>query len=416
MNARAQGSLVQELTLHPTIIGKIKLGVQVLTPTTRKNQKAVEIYRDGVSAGLPFSKIESRLFKECSISNGMMPENTEYFSLCKSDFTDPASVDLLTEKYGEDRDGTKRIYRIPVVFPYGDALEVMPHRFAAYTASALVYFSEYHAGTRYCNYVSQPVPNEQAQRVTRSFGRSRIEIRKDDEIDGICNPEGCSKFQNKGCKLELKLHCSIPGLKGAGLVQIHTTSIYSLRQWYSTLEFVQKALGSIRNKEFFITKKLVDTTYLDKNGALAKSKTWITVLNSTIDIPEMLAIANQDSVRNIRRDTKHANQAAALLENSPSEYLYPKVLSDQERTQRFELFQQYLKDVESSDRSPLDKAICELKAYLKYLNVNQTNFDQYASRKHGENWSQSLKAVKAEIAYVSISTESEMRAVLASSE
>lgn len=411
MNARAQGSLVQEMVIRPTIIGKIKLGIQVLTFKTAQNPRAVQIYNQGVERGMTFAEIERQIQQQCDIKNGLCPSNTEYLTISKNDFTDPASVDYLLEKYGEDRNGERRIYKLPIVFPYGETLLAMPHRFACYNSKELMYSSEYRAGKRYCT-MYEPFDHGANNTVTRKFGpRIRI-VRQDEHIDGLCDPEGCPQFQKKACQLDLSLQCLIPGLKGAGIVQIHSTSSIALRQWYSTLDFVERALGSIRNVEFFITKKLMDTTYMSKDGVLEKSKAWITVLNSSIDIPDLM---NQvDDVLSPKEAISAANQSVALLENEPSPVFTPRLISNEEQKQRYEKFQQYLKDIQHSDKSPLEKALSELKVYLKYLNVSLASYNAFASAKHGSDWTNSLEIVQSQIKYVSTRTEAEMHVVLSS--
>ena len=69
--------------------GKIRPGIMVLTKAAQKNEKAVEIYRDGVAKRLKYSEIEKQISDETGLAHPMYPRNTEYFSVAASDFGMP---------------------------------------------------------------------------------------------------------------------------------------------------------------------------------------------------------------------------------------------------------------------------------------------------------------------------------------
>lgn len=406
-------ALVQELTLRPSLIGRIRLGIQVLTLASQENKRAVRIYDDGVDAGLSYKSIARQIETECGIKHSMKPENIEHLRISPSDFSDPQSVAQLLKMYGEDRGDGLKIYSLPILFPFDDPLKVMPHRFAAWTASSLQYFSEYsETGERYCMTYAKPAKSEVSSRLTRSFGGRPKEPRQDEFIDGHCDLQSCPQFQNGKCDLDLNLFFLIPGLKGAGVLQAHSTSAISMTQWYTTLSLVQNARGSLRNVEFRLTKKLMDTTYVNEKGVIEKSKNWVTILTAAVDIPRMMQEADVRAIENDTGVIVKANASADLLQNTRSSAVMLVDMSDDEKAHRHAQLQQYLATVRSSDKTDHEKVLLELKGYLKYLNVSAKAYEQYAIQKLGENWTHSIDVLQREVAFVSSRTEAEMQMIL----
>ena len=407
-------AIVQELQMRPSIIGRIRFGIQNLTFESQKNPLAVKIYEEGVEAGLKFDAIEREIQEVCKIKNPLKPENTEYLRITKSDFNDPESVQILLDKYGEDRgNGSgKRIYSLPILFPYDDPLKVMPHRFSNYTFSSLVYFSEYgNDGERYCMKYSTPKKSEVSTRLTRSFGGRAKEIRQDEYINGLCETEMCPEFQDRKCSLDLNLYFLIPGLQGAGVVQAHSVSTISLNQWYSTLMMVYKARGTLRNVKFSLTKKLMDVTFINKLGKTEKVEQFITVITSNIDIPELM-MQSLEGIKNEAILIQDGNDASSVLQGKKP--LDVVVTSNEKRNEQFERLQVYLKKVNESDCEELTKQVKVLKGYLFYLNVPLSDFEEYAIQKYGADWSKNIEQVKNAVNLVSISTEAELKHLLVS--
>lgn len=408
----APRALVQEMRIRPPVIGKIRLGIQVLTSAGKKNEQVARIYRDGVEAGRTFNAIARQIEADTGQRHCLRPENTEHLSISASDFTNPDAIETLMDLYGEDRGQGKRIYALPIMFPFDDVLEVMPHRFAAYTASTLQYFSEYgNAGERYCMTYAKPVQSQVSNRLTRSFGGRVKETRQDEYIDGHCDFERCPQYQDKKCSLDLSLFFLIPGLKGAGVVQAHSTSTIAMMQWYGTLSLVKSAKGSLRNVQFHLTKKLMDTNYINDKGVMEKSKNWITILTSPIELPKLIQ-EEERLLLDKPQAVVSANHAANLLENRSDVVEQVDAVVSDEQAYRHGQLLDYLEMLSASDKTPIDKAIAELKGYLAYLKVKPSVFHLYAVNKHGDNWDTSLVTVQKLIGYVSIKTEAELKHVL----
>ena len=400
-------AIVQEMFIRPSVIGKIRLGIQVLTLKGQSDPKAVKIYEDGVSAGLSFSVIKKNIQEQCGIEYPMRPENIEYLKFNKSDFNDPDSIEILLNKYGEDRGKGKKIYSLPVMFPYDDPLKVMPHRFSFWSASSLQYFSEYSEdGQRYCMKYSTPKKSEFSSRIAKSFSGRAKEIRQDEFIDGICDTDSCPQFQEDKCSLELSLTFLIPGLKGAGVVQAHSSSKISMSQWYATLKFVYESRGSLRGVNFSLTKKLMDITYINKQGITERSKQFITVLTSDIDIPNLL----QKSMIGINEAVliDDAVNAAHVLDAKHKEIQVVE-MSSEERDDKLRKLHDYLTRVDDGVEDSVTKLRRKLGAYLKYLNVANSDFDLFARYAYGEDWSNNEDRLNYFINLVSSSTESEIK-------
>ncbi|MBC3871431.1 recombination directionality factor [Undibacterium oligocarboniphilum] len=408
-------SIVDELQLTMQVVGRIRLGKKVLTKELAGNQRAVHIYDQGLKDGLSYDQIEQLLVKETSKKNPLKMENTQHFTFSQKDFHDPNALHELNRMYGEDRGNGRLVYSIPIRFTSDDPLSVMPHRFAMYSTKGVIYFSEYsNEGTRHCMRYPTPPTSATATRITRSFGPRPKEFRMDDDIpDGICNFENCPQFQAKQCRLDLSLQFSIPGIRGAGVIQANTSSTNSLKQWHKTLSFVSHLQGTLRNTEFTLTKICMEVPYFSERG-LEKSKQWVTVLVSDIDTCKAL----EEYWLNQQLDSSDVvHKAVALLENVPGESESDSsqpatAASDVELDERHEMLMQFLASLKAANLTPLERAVKELRAYLKYFGESPAVFNQYAIHKHGDNWASEQKIVEKEILHISTLTVSELQHLL----
>ncbi|WP_269769662.1 hypothetical protein [Burkholderia gladioli] len=74
------------------------------------------------------------------------------------------------------------------------------------------------------------------------FGGRDVIFRQDDAIpDGICNPEQCPQYQSRQCNLGAQFIFAIPDIKGLGLIELPTNSIYVLQKAYAAMKTVQLA-------------------------------------------------------------------------------------------------------------------------------------------------------------------------------
>lgn len=399
--------LAQEVRLRPRVIGSIRLGKKAMTNAAKQNPRAVEIFEEGEKAGLPYKTIEASLERECQIRHGLYPVNTEHFTIRESEFNDPRQVKKMLELYGEDRGDGLKLYKFPVVFPWDDINQVMPHRFSAYRARQIDYFSEYDTeGNRYCMQYVAPEMSELSTRAKKFFGGRPKRMRQDQFISSACIPENCPQYQKGECSLDLKLQFLIPGIQGAGVFEGHSTSQMSLQNWYSTLSLVMGTQGTLRNITFELTKKLMEISYVNDKGGTEKSKQWITVLNSDISLPELMLQSDASKSTQLRLVASAENAANALCDDKNEVVITEP--SELEKNRRFELLQSYLKDVKNSDRPMLEKSLGSLAGYLKYLNVKQEKFSIYAAACYSDDWSKNQKTVDRLIDLVASKTEKEM--------
>ncbi|MGF6851702.1 hypothetical protein [Paraburkholderia sp. CI3] len=304
-------SVVEERALRPPVIGHIRPGIKVLTSSARKNNRAVEIYNDMVAAGDSFDTIGKSIESKCGLNNALAPKNTPYFTCRRSDFTNPDVADEILRLYGEDRGEGLKLYRFPVLFAFNDWMQNLPNQMAVYGTNGRKFFSQYERdGIRYCMTYAKMERDQRAQRAVRHFGGRTVIRRQDEAIhDGICDPEQCPQYQARHCNLSASFIFAVPDIKGLGLIELPTNSIYVLQKAYSAMQTVQLARGKLTGTRFWITKREFDITRINENGEAVRAKQLLTVLDADIDIGALLDGAD-DAVPAIEA----AGHAVALLE------------------------------------------------------------------------------------------------------
>lgn len=306
-------SVVEERALRPPVIGHIRPGIKVLTSKARGNARAVELYESMVSAGESFDAIAMALESKCNLKNALAPRNTPYFTCRRSDFTNPDVADEILKLYGEDRGEGLKLYRFPVLFAFNDWMQNLPNQMTVYGSNGRKFWSKYELdGIRYCMTYAQPPRNPRAQRAVRHFG-GRTVVRRQDEVipDGICDPAQCSQYQARQCNLSASFIFAVPDIKGLGLIELPTNSIYVLQKAYSAMQTVQLARGKLTGTRFWITKREFDITRINDNGEAVRTPQMLTVLDADIDIGALLDAAD-DAVPALDA----ATQAVALIEAS----------------------------------------------------------------------------------------------------
>ncbi|APA90372.1 hypothetical protein BJG93_32780 (plasmid) [Paraburkholderia sprentiae WSM5005] len=304
-------SVVEERALRPPVIGHIRPGIKVLTSRARANNRAVEIYNDLVAAGDSFDTIGKVIESKCNLKNALAPKNTPYFTCRRSDFTNPDVADEILRLYGEDRGEGLKLYRFPVLFAFNDWMQNLPNQMAVYGTNGRKFFSQYERdGIRYCMTYAKVERDQRAQRAVRHFGGRTVIRRQDEAIpDGICDPEQCPQYQARHCNLSASFIFAVPDIKGLGLIELPTNSIYVLQKAYSAMQTVQLARGKLTGTRFWITKREFDITRINENGEAVRAKQLLTVLDADIDIGALLDGAD-DAVPAIEA----AANAVALLE------------------------------------------------------------------------------------------------------
>ncbi|MFL9936481.1 hypothetical protein P0D88_47595 [Paraburkholderia sp. RL18-103-BIB-C] len=304
-------SVVEERALRPPVIGHIRPGIKVLTSAARKHERAFALYNQMVAAGDSFETIGKTIESKCNIRNALAPKNVPYFTCRRSDFTNPDVADEILKLYGEDRGDGVKLYRFPVLFAFNDWMQNLPNQMAAWGTTGRKFFSEYGPdGVRYCKTYAKAERDPRAQRATRHFGGRVVIFRQDDSIpDGVCDPAQCPQYQARQCNLTANFIFAIPDIKGLGLIELPTNSIYVLQKAYSAMQTVQLARGKLTGTRFWITKREFDITRINENGEPVRARQLLTVLDADIDIGALLDAAD-DPVPALEA----ANEAVALLE------------------------------------------------------------------------------------------------------
>ncbi|MEM5440394.1 hypothetical protein [Paraburkholderia diazotrophica] len=306
-------SVVEERAMRPPVIGHIRPGIKVLTSRARGNARAVELYDSMVAAGESFDAIAMALESKCNLKNALAPRNTPYFTCRRSDFTNPDVADEILKLYGEDRGDGLKLYRFPVLFAFNDWMQNLPNQMTVYGMNGRKFWSQYERdGIRYCMTYAKVARDQRAQRAVRHFGGRTVIRRQDEAIpDGICDPEQCPQYQARQCNLSASFIFAVPDIKGLGLIELPTNSIYVLQKAYSAMQTVQLARGKLTGTRFWITKREFDITRINENGEAVRTTQPLTVLDADIDIGALLDAAD-DAVPALDA----ANQAVALIEAS----------------------------------------------------------------------------------------------------
>ncbi|RDK11717.1 hypothetical protein [Cupriavidus lacunae] len=317
-------SLIEERPARPPIIGKIRPGIKVLTKKAKENEQAVKIHDAWLARGESFEAIGEEIERKTKLRNALVPKNTGWFTCRASDFTNSATAEEILQKYGEDRGDGLKLWRFPVIFAFDDWLRNMPNQLKVWGARGLQYFSEYGTdGKRYCKMYAAPEVDQRAQRAKRLFGGRTIILRQDDAIpDGVCDPHQCPQYQERKCNLNANFIFAIPDIKGLGLIELPTNSIYVLQKAYAAMQTVALARGGrLAGLQFWISKKAVDITRIGDDGLPMRQEQMLTMLDAEIDMGALLDGADQ-----MAPALEAASHAVALFEGPPSATPAPPVL------------------------------------------------------------------------------------------
>jgi hypothetical protein len=300
--------------------GKIRAGIKVLTKKAAEHPKAKEIYERGVAANDSFDAIERAISDAVpELKTPLIPKNVPWFTVRPDDFSNPEIATQILAAYGEDRgDGTKRLYRFPVVFPADMWQAVMPHELVAWGANEKKYWSEYapDGRVRYCKCYA-PVPMDSSgKRAIRIFGGRKTTLRQ--ENGGLCDPELCNEYQNRQCNLSGRFIFFIPGIKSIGAFELHTNSFYAMNaaiQKFETIAFMRggRISGFLDTKQtsFYITKNLMEVPHIDEEGRAVRVAHWIIELEAPVDVTALLRVSDEDENAMV-----NAAQAVRVLEGS----------------------------------------------------------------------------------------------------
>jgi hypothetical protein len=168
-----------------------------------------------MSANHSFETIERAISEAVpELKTPLIPHNVPWFTVRPDDFPNPEIAKEILTAYGEDRgDGTRRLYRFPVVFPADMWQAVMPHELIAWGANERKFWSEYapDGRVRYCKCYA-PVPMDhtgQARSASSAVARQRC-ARK----TGPVRSGALGEYQNRQCNLSgpSSLHSGIKSI------------------------------------------------------------------------------------------------------------------------------------------------------------------------------------------------------------
>lgn len=393
MNGAPVRSIVEERAPRLPVIGRIRPGIKVLTSVARKNERAVKLYDELLAAGESFERIGEEIERRCNVRNALAPRNVPYFTCRRSDFTNPEIADEILRLYGEDRGDGLRLYRFPVTFAFNDWMANIPNEMATWGTTGRKYFSEYGPdGTRFCKLYAKPERDPRAQRAQRNFGPRQSVLRVDDAIpDGVCNPERCPQYQSRQCNLSARFVFAVPEIKGLGLIELPTNSIYVLQKAYSAMQTVALARGRLTGTRFTLSKREFEITRINETGDPVRQAQMLTVLDAEIDISALL-----DGADDHPPALEAATHASALLEGSGNVHTLHPAMSGSVG----EAVSQGVGDSHADDaeREPmpheetLEEKRDRMSDLLNRLGLNaetrQRDFRCYAHAKFGRGWTQ----------------------------
>lgn len=273
------------------VAGKIRPGVKILTAAAKRIPGADTIYKEGVEAGATFEAIEAALRKLPGAPQyPTTPRNSPYFRVNQADFLQPGAAKTLLDLYGEDRGEGVQLYQFPVVFPSDDLDVIFQEQFEAWRASELLHWSEPGPDGLQCMQRQAPVI-ERARR-HRWGGRDVAAV-------GPCDPNACDLFGSGQCKHNGTLYFWVPGLLGAGLIELAFTSVYASLGIAEIIEMVRAGLGRVRgtwdSKPIFrISKTKESVSSVDwSTGKVGRQDQYIIRLEAALDMVAILSHAEQ---------------------------------------------------------------------------------------------------------------------------
>lgn len=416
------------------ITGRIRPGIKVLKKAFADNQKAQNIYKRGMLAGVGFKSIENALEKE-GIKSALVPKNEPFFSVWEQEFKNPETARKILDTYGEQREGdpVKRLYRFPVIFLGSDPYRMIMSRYEAYSASGLKFWSvEQGNGERLCKTKGE-VPKQRNGRVVR-LSRGRPDV-----VRGNCVPEECPEFQRRECNERHHIVVAIPGATNAvEFVEIPTGSFYGSDQVKETLKAVATVCGGSIPLDvqmgykghpiFWMSKALEKVSRITDTGEVQRVPQILARLDADIEMAHLVTLAEnafnkaQFAARNMlpnsaaEKGLSIEHKPAAVVDDIiPTTTASPepeKVFTHEEDQQRHEETFVHLEEPTKDECIPSSQPqheadVEEIKVLRKELFklCNETGITSeciiaYGTVRYGDNWGRNpvnLKTVLREI-------------------
>lgn len=262
--------------------GIIRPGIMKLKSTATKQD--IELYNNLVQKGLSWDEIDKKLSLDNYGKSKLIPANVDYFSIRPADCENPDAPAELIKLYG-DPDGKLRSF--PVWFPVNEWWNIIPHSLRCFGVNGIKFRSNFKSvnghKVRICEY-----PLELQPKVRVFGGRSWGER--------PCEPELCPEYQKGECKLGGVIQFYIPGMRGAGVWILPTTSWYSLVRIKSTLEMVSQLTGGriaglfVNSETPFVIRKVYDeiSTIDFQTGKPVRRGQWLISLECQIDMYQLV--------------------------------------------------------------------------------------------------------------------------------
>ncbi|WP_347877481.1 hypothetical protein [Paraburkholderia sp. BL6665CI2N2] len=131
------------------------------------------------------------------------------------------------------------------------------------------------------------------------------------------------QYQERKCNLSANFVFAIPDVKGLGLIELPTNSIYVLQKAYSAMQTVSLARGRLTGTRFWLSKKEFDITRIDDNGQAVRQKQMLTVLDADIDLGALLDAGDEPQPA-----LEAASRAVALIEAGGNVEVLSQAMTD----------------------------------------------------------------------------------------
>ena len=283
-----------------SIAGKIRAGMKLPTKQTLASPEAMRIVNRTKNGEISYQQAATEIQKRCGIDKPFYPRNTPFYSAHPWDLeSGQVAADKLLSLYGEMREGdTKpRLYRFPVVFPdiHKGGIDLALGSGLAVRGGGprtIHYQSRYgDDGVRRCVYLPPVVKTQDTSR--------KQHPRRDFVVRGLCEPDICPQYAANECRFAGTLRFYIPGMPGAGLFSLETSSTLAASEIYLRLSSLLQECGTLPNftpdgrPVFWLTKAQKQRNYFDNEANPQRGLQWVPILETEIDLTKVRMLQEQ---------------------------------------------------------------------------------------------------------------------------
>jgi len=268
--------------------GVIRPGIMV--PKSSCSASDVELYKTLAAQGKTWDEIEAKLGTDGGGRAKLIPKNVDYFSVFPGDCVNPENAHKLMQLYA---DGDGKLRSFPVVFPMNEWWNIVPHSLICYGSAGLKYKSDF-----------KLIKDKNGQGLdAESICTFPLDLKPGIKVFGgrawaerPCDPATCVEYQSGECAFRGAVQFYIPGISGAGLWMLPTSSWYSLVDIKSSLELVSRITGgrlsgTFGGKSIFRIRKVnEEVSRIDpKTGKSVKTSQWLIKLEADVDMTALAA-------------------------------------------------------------------------------------------------------------------------------